>query len=116
MNEFAGFALFAPVLTALSGNAGSIFVSRISTALHSSSTEHYAIVAATLFAITSPVLVVFLGFAWLTGQAPVSFTFALAFVAVVCLQVCPSQVHSRILDPDHPARLRWRWPSRWGTS
>ncbi|KAL8292887.1 hypothetical protein RQP46_000581 [Phenoliferia psychrophenolica] len=87
VNEYRGFALFAPVLTALSGNAGSIFVSRISTALHSSSTEHYAVVAFTLFAITSPVLLVFLAFAWLTGQATVSFTFALAFVAVVCVQV-----------------------------
>lgn len=74
-------------MTALAGNAGSIFVSRISTALHSSRKEHYLLVASALFVLTGPILLVFLFFVWVTGQAPVSLTFAIAFVVLNCVQV-----------------------------
>ncbi|KAK4701409.1 solute carrier family 41, partial [Phenoliferia sp. Uapishka_3] len=104
VNEFEGFALFAAVLTALSGNAGSVYVSRISTALHSSSTEHYLIVSLTLFAITSPVLFAFLLFVWITGQAPVSFAFAIAFAGVVCVQVALALVLGYFIT-----LLLWKW-------
>lgn len=87
MNEFQGFAIFSTVVNALSGNAGSIFVSRISTALHSSKKEHYWSVSFALFGITSPILLLFLGFVWLTGQAPVTIVFTLSFVALICIQV-----------------------------
>lgn len=95
VNEFEGYALFAPVVTALAGNAGSIFVSRISTALHSSRTEHYRLVSITLFCITCPVLCLFLLFVWATGQVPVTLAFAGAYVFVVCAQV-------RVLLPVEP--------------
>lgn len=87
VNEFEGFALFAPVVTAISGCAGSIFVSRISTSLHSSTKEHYRIVAATLFLITCPILFLFLLFVWVTGQAPVTGIFIAGFCIVVAVQV-----------------------------
>lgn len=87
VNEYEGFGLFAPVVTAISGAAGSIYVSRISTSLHSSSKEHYLIVALSLFALTCPVLFLFFLFVWATGQAPVTLLFAVGFVVVVCLQV-----------------------------
>lgn len=87
VNEFTGFALFAPVLTSLVGNAGSIFVSRISTSLHSSKKEHYLLVSIALFSITAPILLIFLWFIWATGQAPVTLIFALSFFIVVCLEV-----------------------------
>ena len=87
INEYQGFALLSPVITALAGNAGSIFVSRISTCLHSSTQESYGIVSITLFCITSPVLVLFLAFVHATGQVPVSFEFAGAYIFVVCALV-----------------------------
>lgn len=76
----------APVVMAISGAAGSIYVSRISTSLHSSSKEHYLIVALALFALTCPVLYLFLGLTWITGQVPVTFLFAMGFLVAVALQ------------------------------
>lgn len=87
VNAFDGFGLFAPVVTAISGAAGSIYVSRISTSLHSNQKEHYLIVALSLFALTCPVLFLFLLFVWATGQAPITGLFVLGFVVVVCVQV-----------------------------
>jgi solute carrier family 41 len=87
VDQFDGFALMAPVVMAISGAAGSIYVSRISTSLHSSSTEHYLIVALALWALTCPVLYLFLLLAWVTGQVTVTFTFAVAFIVAVGLQV-----------------------------
>jgi solute carrier family 41 len=96
VNEYEGFGLFAPVLTAISGAAGSIYVSRISTSLHSSSKEHYLIVALSLFALTCPVLFLFFLFVWATGQAPVTLLFAMGFMVVVCVQVSLSRLVGRI--------------------
>ncbi|KAI5476232.1 magnesium transporter [Pseudohyphozyma bogoriensis] len=92
VNDFEGFALFAPVLTAVTGNAGSIFVSRISTALHASRKEHYIFVSIALFVITIPTLMVFLVFVWITNQAPVTFVFAIGFLVCVGLQTIISLV------------------------
>ncbi|BGP38066.1 hypothetical protein JCM10449v2_001993 [Rhodotorula kratochvilovae] len=86
VNDYPGFALVSPVLTALSGAAGSIFVSRISTALHSGRREHYAVVSATLFALTCPILGLFLGFVWVTGQAEATGVFAGGFMLAVAVQ------------------------------
>ncbi|TNY18842.1 hypothetical protein DMC30DRAFT_354856, partial [Rhodotorula diobovata] len=87
VNALPGFALVSPVVTALSGAAGSISVSRISTALHSGRKEPYLVVAATLFALACPVLGLFLLFLWVTGQAEVTGLFAGGFMVVVALQV-----------------------------
>ncbi|ORY61906.1 hypothetical protein BCR35DRAFT_295458 [Leucosporidium creatinivorum] len=103
VNEYEGFGLFAPVLTAISGAAGSIYVSRISTSLHSSSKEHYLIVALSLFALTCPVLFLFFLFVWATGQAPVTLLFAMGFMVVTCVQVALSLTLAY-----HMAFILWR--------
>lgn len=87
VNAYQGFALFAPVVMAISGACGSVYVSRISTSLHSSSKEHYLIVGSSLFCLTCPVLLLFVIFAWITGQAPVTLWFALVYMAAVVVQV-----------------------------
>ncbi|GAA5835358.1 hypothetical protein JCM9279_004518 [Rhodotorula babjevae] len=87
VNQLPGFALVSPVVTALSGAAGSISVSRISTALHSGRREPYLVVAATLFALACPILGLFLVFVWATDQAEVTALFAGGFMVVVAIQV-----------------------------
>ncbi|GAA5919343.1 hypothetical protein JCM1841_004351 [Sporobolomyces salmonicolor] len=86
VNAYRGFALLSPVLTALSGAAGSVFVSRISTALHSGRREHYFVVGACLWTLTCAVLGVFLLFAWATGQGPRGWVFGGAYIVVVAVQ------------------------------
>lgn len=108
VNEFEGFALFAPALSSLAGNAGSIFVSRISTSLHSSSKEHYLVVSAALFCITCPVLFLFLLFAWSTGQVPVTLVFALAFIFVVCVEVWSPSFNFPSSSHQFPSKSRLR--------
>lgn len=68
--------------TGLSGNVGAIFVSRISTALHSSRTENYVRTASTLFCISTPVLCLFLVFAWASDQVSVTPLFAVLYCGV----------------------------------
>ncbi|KDE06634.1 hypothetical protein MVLG_02988 [Microbotryum lychnidis-dioicae p1A1 Lamole] len=89
VNRFEGFALFAPVFTALSGSAAAIFVSRISTALHSSHREPYGLVAFALFALTTPVMWILLPFAWITG-VEMSWTFIGAFLVATVVQMVVS--------------------------
>lgn len=87
INDFPGFGLVSTALNALSGAAGSIFVSRISTSLHSGKREHYLISSASLFALTAAVLSAFGVFAWGTGQVPSGWTFSLCWGGVVAVQV-----------------------------
>lgn len=58
VNAYQGFALLATVLTALSGGAGSVFCSRLGTALHSGKREHYWLTAVTLGSLTGVVMVI----------------------------------------------------------
>lgn len=88
VNKYPGYALLAPVMTAITGSAGSIFVSRISTALHSGRREHYFITAASLWSMTCPVVMAFLAFTILTGQLDVDASYILAFFIAVSIQVC----------------------------
>lgn len=64
----------------VAGNVGAIFVSRISTALHGAKEERYFLTAGTLFGISSPILIAFLGFVWLTGQMRIGFAFGLSYI------------------------------------
>lgn len=66
--------------TGVAGNVGAIFVSRISTALHGAKEERYLLTAGTLFGISSPILIAFLGFVWLTGQMRIGFAFGLSYI------------------------------------
>lgn len=86
VNAYTGFALLATVLTALSGGAGSVFVSRISTALHSSSREHYLVTALSLYVLTAVVMVLCLVIVTLAGVITGQVAFAVGFVTL-CVQV-----------------------------
>ena len=80
VNQFRGFGLIAPVVSGVAGNIGAIFVSRISSALHGAKEEKYFLTAATLFCISTPILVAFLAFIWITGQVKIGIAFTLSFV------------------------------------
>lgn len=66
----------------VAGNVAAIFVSRISTALHGNKEERYTLTASTLFFISSPILILFLGFVYLTGQVKIGIPFAVVYVAL----------------------------------
>lgn len=87
VRRYPGYALLAPVVTAITGSSGSIFVSRISTALHSGRREHYAVTSASLWLMTCPVLMAFLGFAVVTGQLEGKASFVLAYFVAIAAQV-----------------------------
>ncbi|KAK4053716.1 hypothetical protein OIV83_001372 [Microbotryomycetes sp. JL201] len=90
VKAYEGFALSAPVVMAISGACGSVYVSRISTSLHSSSKEHYLVIGLSLFALTCPVLLLFLLFAWITGQVSVTLWFLLVYTLAIAAQVAIS--------------------------
>ncbi|GAA5970152.1 hypothetical protein JCM11641_000290 [Rhodosporidiobolus odoratus] len=104
ITAYPGFGLLSTALNALSGGAGSIFVSRISTALHSGRREHYIISSLSLFGLTAPVLLLFLLFAWGTGQAPGGVVFGLASAAVVVVQIVLA-----LLLAYWGTLLLWKW-------
>lgn len=111
VQKFQGFALLTPVVTGLPGACSAIFVSRISTALHSgkkgstttasssrsssklrrlldnySLTEGY-IVPCTLFIIGLSIMVIFVIFVHVTGQMSFGWPFYLSFIIVSALIV-----------------------------
>jgi solute carrier family 41 len=69
----------------VAGNVAAIFVSRISTALHGAKEERYMLTASTLFCITTPILIAFLAFVWVTEQARVglAFTFTYSMISLI---------------------------------
>ncbi|POY76644.1 hypothetical protein BMF94_0236 [Rhodotorula taiwanensis] len=86
VNRYDGFALLAPVVTAITGSSASIFVSRISTALHSGRREHYFVTSASLWLMTLPIVMAMLGFALVTGQVHGGPGFVLAYFVAVSIQ------------------------------
>lgn len=98
VTRYPGYALIAPVITAITGSAASVFVSRISTALHSGRREHYLITSASLWLMTCPVVMAFLGFTIVTGQLEGKPSFILAFFVAIAIQVrvpvCTSSLSS----------------------
>ncbi|KAG0326344.1 hypothetical protein BGZ99_009696 [Dissophora globulifera] len=60
INLFPGMAMISPVLNGLTGNIGSIYASRISTALHANTTENYRATEKTLFLVHIPMEILFL--------------------------------------------------------
>lgn len=109
VQEFQGFALLAPVVTGLPGACSAIFVSRISTALHSGKGDHEPsvpslpqstklrrlfagnsptegwLVPCTLFAIGLAIMTFFVVFVHLTGQMGFGWPFYLTFITVSSL-------------------------------
>lgn len=93
----------------VAGNVGAIFVSRISTALHGSKDERYWMTAVTLFSITTPILIAFLGFVWGTNQLRIGWAFAISYVLLSFGIVrMPLAVVTTAADP-----LVTRWWSAW---
>ncbi|KAL8287126.1 hypothetical protein RQP46_003578 [Phenoliferia psychrophenolica] len=100
INRFDGFALLTPVVTTLSGNAGTIFVSRISTSLHAATKDDHRALAARLFGLTTPIILGFLVVISATDQVAITPTFALAFVGAVSLALLLGYCITLLL---------WRW-------
>lgn len=108
VQKFQGFALLTPVVTGLPGACSAIFVSRISTALHSGKKERMSnrissssrstsrlrrildnygltegwIVPCTLFIIGMSIMVLFVVFVHVTGQMSFGWPFYLSFILV----------------------------------
>ncbi|GAA96683.1 hypothetical protein E5Q_03354 [Mixia osmundae IAM 14324] len=97
VNNFRGYGLVAAVTTAICGNVGGIFCSRISTSLHASREENHLLVASTLFAISMPVLCGFVLFVWLTNGARVGLVFCLTFTGVAAGTVFASLTFAYLL-------------------
>jgi len=57
-------------------------VSRISTALHGSKEEKYWLTATSLFGISTPILIAFLAFVYISGQAKFVAVFALSYTVL----------------------------------
>jgi solute carrier family 41 len=89
VEEYKGVALLTPVLIGLAGNFGSIYVSRISTALHSKTTENYGSVELTLWTMNIPVQLVFMLVIWAfnLGQLSYNAWFFIDYllVSVICV-------------------------------
>lgn len=118
VQRYEGFALLTPVATGLPGACSAIFVSRISTALHSgkgatlslSSSSLAAVrdlvkigptegwlVPLTLFTIGAGIESLFLVLVWATGQMSFGWPFALAFVVTSGLIVAVSLYISHLI-------------------
>ncbi|GAA6026904.1 hypothetical protein JCM8097_005950 [Rhodosporidiobolus ruineniae] len=104
ITAYPGFGLITTALTALSGGTGAIFVSRISSALHSGRREHYLASSVGLFALMAGVLAGFGAFAVGTGQAPGGVVFGLSYTGVVVVQGVLSLVLAY-----HGTLLLWKW-------
>ncbi|EIN07878.1 Mg transporter [Punctularia strigosozonata HHB-11173 SS5] len=124
VSRYEGFALLAVVISGLPGSTGSVFVSRLSTALHAAAASAGALptssklgtrqpsprlVMLTLLLVTFPVELVFLGtlraLGWL--RPPVLFVaFSVLFfciavsVSLLLAQVLTNFLWSKNLDPD----------------
>ncbi|KAF9821667.1 hypothetical protein IEO21_00513 [Rhodonia placenta] len=99
VSRYTGFALIAVVITGLPGSVGSIFVSRLSTALHSAGTyrlpslvDHAPhpkprLVLMTLLVVSLPIQIVFLSVVYMFGWLHLSIVFAALEVMFFCITV-----------------------------
>ncbi|KAF9908765.1 hypothetical protein BX616_011378 [Lobosporangium transversale] len=86
INQFPGMAMISPVLNGLTGNIGSIYASRISTALHANVKESYRATEKTLFLVHIPIEILFLTVIGLLGLGDVQWSASVVFgYAVVAL-------------------------------
>jgi len=89
VDEYDGFALIAPVVTAIAGATGAILVSRMTTALHSGTKQstQFTPVMLALLGLSLPLLLLFIVICAVTAQAPINlfafFAFAISFVVLV---------------------------------
>lgn len=71
----------------IAGNAGSVLVSRLSTALKREQRERYWLTASSLFVISLAILLGFLGFVFATRQLGASSAFAATYSLATCFVV-----------------------------
>jgi len=74
INRYPGMAMISPVLNGLTGNIGSIYASRISTAVHANVKENYRSTEKTLFLVHIPIEILFLGVIGFLGLGDVQWS------------------------------------------
>jgi len=84
VDSYKGLALLIPVLNGLTGNLGSIYASRISTALHVDRQEGYKQVEKTLLIMNIPVAIILVLILWAfdLGEFQLNLWFVLAYFVV----------------------------------
>ncbi|KAG0004847.1 hypothetical protein BGZ80_010191 [Entomortierella chlamydospora] len=106
INQFPGMAMISPVLNGLTGNIGSIYASRISTALHANVKENYRATEKTLFLVHIPIEILFLTVISVLSlgdvQWSVSVVVAYTIVALTLVVIALALAKSVTL-------LFWRW-------
>ncbi|KZS98799.1 hypothetical protein SISNIDRAFT_403866 [Sistotremastrum niveocremeum HHB9708] len=118
VDKYEGYGLLAIVIGGLPGAVGSVFVSRISTYLHSSSEggpddddedPRLFLAASVLFSVTIPIQILFLSFLHFSGWLELHPTFVVVFLVFFCTAVIASLtianflthvLWARGLDPD----------------
>ncbi|KAG0328850.1 hypothetical protein BG004_002456 [Podila humilis] len=106
INQFPGMAMISPVLNGLTGNIGSIYASRISTALHANIEEAYRKTERTLFLVHIPIEIMFLAVVGILKLGDVQWSFAVvAGYALVSLTL----VVIALTLAKHITRLFWKW-------
>ena len=106
INQFPGMAMISPVLNGLTGNIGSIYASRISTALHANIQENYRATEKTLFLVHIPIEILFLSIISVLGLGDVRWSFGVVvgYAAVALTLVTLSLVLAKGIT-----RLFWKW-------
>lgn len=106
INQFPGMAMISPVLNGLTGNIGSIYASRISTALHANIQENYRSTEKTLFLVHIPIEVMFLAVISILGLGDVQWSFGVVagYTVVALTLVTISLALAKWIT-----RLFWKW-------
>ncbi|KAG2179172.1 hypothetical protein INT43_002022, partial [Umbelopsis isabellina] len=112
VDSYKGLALLIPVLNGLTGNLGSIYASRISTALHADRQEGYKQVEKILLIMNIPVAIILVVIIWAFDlgefQVNIWFVFAYVLVSMACAWLAVKLAKSMTLacwhwgkDPDN---------------
>ncbi|KAG0040960.1 hypothetical protein BGZ82_005511 [Podila clonocystis] len=106
INKFPGMAMISPVLNGLTGNIGSIYASRISTALHANIEEAYRSTEKTLFLVHIPIEIMFLAVVGILKLGDVQWSVSVVVgYAIVSLTL----VVIALLLAKWITRLFWKW-------
>jgi solute carrier family 41 len=96
VEPYPALPLILPVMSALAGNVGCIFASRLSTSLHAGYlhekrllSRENLVVMGTLFCISLPIHLAYLGFTYLTRMFSFSVVFLLAYLFTGAVSVVP---------------------------
>ena len=96
VNQYDALPLILPVTSSLAGNVGCVFASRLSTEYHTDSTiaqrssmrsRENLIVMGTLFSISVPIHLAFLGFIHLLGTYKFGVVFMFVYLIIGALSV-----------------------------